>query len=99
MGGHQNAHRRERQMARLAQYEYMREHQRNHIFQAVTPLVVAQGASPTSVFGGATRFRTPPVAEPPGTRHRNVQVSVVGLDDDVDLELRLALSSNKEAGM
>ena len=98
MGGHQNAHRRERQMARLAQFEYMREHQRNHIFQAVTPLVVSQGASPTSVFGGATRFRTAPVAEPPGTRHHNVQVSVVGLDDDVDLELRLAVSS-KEAGM
>ncbi|CAJ1931583.1 unnamed protein product [Sphenostylis stenocarpa] len=98
MGGHQNAHRRERQMARLAQFEYMRVHQRNQIFQAVTPLVVAQGASPTSAFGGATRFWTAPVAEPPGTRHHNVQVSVVGVDDDIDLELRLA-NSSKESGI
>ncbi|KAK7407290.1 hypothetical protein VNO78_09081 [Psophocarpus tetragonolobus] len=104
LGGHQNAHRRERQMVRLAQFEYMRLHQRNQIFQTVTPHVVAQGASLTCVFGGATRFWTAPaespqklpVVEPPGTLPVPVvHVPVIGVDDNIDLELRLGTTSKE----
>ncbi|KAL5122374.1 Zinc finger protein 1 [Glycine soja] len=99
LGGHQNAHRRERQMARFAQFEYMCLNQSNQMFQSVTPLVVEHGAAPTSVFGGATRLWTAPessqlpVAEPPGMLIPIVQAPVVGDDDNIDLELRLGNSS------
>ncbi|XP_020208258.1 zinc finger protein 6 [Cajanus cajan] len=98
LGGHQNAHRRERKMARFAQIEYMLPHQENQIFHAVTPPMVAQEASTTYVSGGATRLWTHdessqklPVAQPPSTCHL-----VVGVDDNIDLELRL---SSKKYGM
>ncbi|XP_020208260.1 zinc finger protein GIS [Cajanus cajan] len=104
LGGHQNAHRRERQMARLAQIEYVYLHQTNQTFDAVTPPLVAQKASSASSFGGATRFWTAPessqmlpVVEPPGMHY--LVVGVDGVDEDnIDLELRLATSS-KESGM
>ncbi|KAJ1389896.1 Zinc finger C2H2-type [Sesbania bispinosa] len=105
--GHQNAHRRERLMARLSRLHYIHPHQNNSqlLLHTEQPTVLLSQTSAADADHEAQIWRELPklpVAEPPGTGHppiRQVPRPVPGVDNDsnLDLELRLATSSFEES--
>ncbi|KAG4990449.1 hypothetical protein JHK87_023906 [Glycine soja] len=97
LGGHQNAHKKERKIAALSSFGYYHHHPR---FIAPSPLIVVpHGGSSSSSSGplvrprGGPRHNHPPMGASMGEQQNNNNIVVDDADGDVDLNLSLAHST------